>query len=486
MLGLAAAGAVFIYQNQQPSTHGASLAESRGEYIVEIRKDGFHPQTLTIKKGDTVIFIPVEEGEYWPAGDPHPEHYFLAGFDPQKPIESGSSWSFTFEEADTWRYHDHLSLASSGTIIVTGENSDRNKNKSGEDCLYNDETRCFDEKIRRALEEEGVEGAFALFTRLYETKQAPAGCHWTAHLIGEEAYRSLRAGNTFTPTRATSHCTWGFYHGFMEVLLREDRDLEKASEFCTLVGDELGWEAKDNCYHGIGHGFTDDPPNPNAWGDADALLAPVLAACEQVLGNTVNKWEICSTGGYNVLLSFMAEGKYGFSLDREDPFNLCRSQPVSYAIACYGETAPYLDLLTGGDVSKIPALIKDIEDEGIKELIVRVALASVAQRDVAKADLNNYIKGCRMFPEDLRETCLDGVIWGLFLQGPPYKEYEEPLKFCESETFSEDEIDFCYKNTFSRIEKSYPYSAEKMRSVCESVPEGYREHCYTPSPREEE
>jgi hypothetical protein len=72
----------------------------------------------------------------------------------------------------------------------------------------------------------------------------------------------------------------------------------------------------------------------------------------------------------------------------------------------------------------------------------------------------NYSKGCRVLPENLRETCLDGVIWGLLYHGPPEKEYEKPLKFCESKIFSEDERDFCYKDIFFRIEKSYPYPAK--------------------------
>ena len=476
ILVVAVAGAVFIYQNQQSSIQRVSLFDSRSEHIVEMRKDGFDPQTLIIKKGDIVTFIPVEEGEYWPASDPHPEHNFLEGFDSQEPI-NGGSWSFTFTEADTWRYHNHLSVALRGTIIVIGENAAGDKDTAEGNCSYNDEVRCFDEKIRHILGEEGIAAAFALFANLYETQKAPASCHWTAHLIGEEAYRQFSAGNEFAPTRATSYCTWGFYHGFMETLLRDDRDLEKASKFCTLVGDKLGREAKDNCYHGIGHGFTDDPPHPSAWGDADAVLGPVLAACEQLLGDTENKWEICSTGGYSVLVDFMAGGKYGFFLDPEDPFSLCRTQPKRYSRACYGEIAPRLDSLTGWDVSQIPNFIKNIEEESTKEFIVRVASATMMQRDVVKDDLTNYIEGCRTLPENLLETCIDGVVWGLLYHGPPEKEYEKPLKFCASAVFTRQEKDFCYRDTFSRIEKSYPYPVEKLKSICQSVPEEYRSYC---------
>ena len=180
---------VAFSEDRLPLDVSREVSLSSTEYIVEIRKDGFRPRELSIKEGDIVTFVPVEEGLFWPASDPHPTHQFLLGFDSEKPIQGGSSWSFTFNKGDTWHYHDHLSVASRGTIIVAGGDLDNRTNKT---CLYKDEARCFDEKIRRALKDNGVEGAFGLFTELYETGKASASCHWTAHLIGEEAYRQFR------------------------------------------------------------------------------------------------------------------------------------------------------------------------------------------------------------------------------------------------------------------------------------------------------
>ena len=476
------AGVIFLYQNRQSLTTPPTIAQSETEHIVEMRKSGFYPQKLTIKRGDRVTFVPVEEGFFWPASDPHPTHYFLDEFDPQKSIESGESWSFTFQDADTWHYHNHLSIASRGTIIVLDETSGNGVGRSSDECKYDDELRCFDEEIRSAIENGGIDAAFALFKELFESRKAPASCHWTAHLIGEETYRQFRAGKDFTPTAATKYCTWGFFHGFMETLLRDDPDPDKALEFCQFVGRKLGGEAQDNCYHGIGHGFTEDPPPQEAWGNPEKLIERSLGVCENLFGHTQNKWEICSTGAYSVLVSFMAEQSYGFSLDREDPFSFCREQPERYQRyywACYGEIAPRLDSITGWDVSKITNYTEDIEDRETVQFVVRVASAAMMQRDVEKDDLSNYIRGCQRMPEYLRRVCVDGVVWGLLYHGQPEKEYIKALEFCGSGVFSDSERGLCYEDVFSRLKRKY--SPSKMEGVCEEVNEEHRARCEEPT-----
>ena len=87
---------------------------------------GFSPSQITIKKGDTVTFVNASADPMWPASNPHPAHsgYPTTGgcissaFDACTSIMPGASWSFTFEDAGTWGFHDHLSPQFSGTITV--------------------------------------------------------------------------------------------------------------------------------------------------------------------------------------------------------------------------------------------------------------------------------------------------------------------------------------------------------------------------------
>jgi len=103
-----------------------------GENVVEITATEFSPKILTIKQGDTVQFLNKDSGLHWPASAMHPEHKVYPGsdiekcktadknkiFDACKGLAQGEEFRFTFNEKGTWRYHDHLKLSLTGTIVV--------------------------------------------------------------------------------------------------------------------------------------------------------------------------------------------------------------------------------------------------------------------------------------------------------------------------------------------------------------------------------
>lgn len=94
--------------------------------------DGFGPNPLTVKKGETVTFKNESSSDFWPASAMHPTHTAYGGttlqehcpdnlgiaFDACKGIPSGSSWSFKFEKTGSWNYHDHLNASRFGKVIV--------------------------------------------------------------------------------------------------------------------------------------------------------------------------------------------------------------------------------------------------------------------------------------------------------------------------------------------------------------------------------
>jgi len=117
---------------QQPETPPTPPSSGGSEFFVQITAEGFAPKSLTIAAGDTVTWVNQGSGPNWPASAMHPTHTLYPGSDINKSgtseqaqifdachgLPTGQSYSFTFNEAGSWNYHDHLNTAHFGTIIV--------------------------------------------------------------------------------------------------------------------------------------------------------------------------------------------------------------------------------------------------------------------------------------------------------------------------------------------------------------------------------
>jgi len=91
----------------------------------------FIPSTVTVAKGGTVTFTDTADGTMWVAADEHPTHmdydgtsradHCAEGYTGAKPFDQctrGASYSFTFDKAGTFEYHDHANAAAVGTVTV--------------------------------------------------------------------------------------------------------------------------------------------------------------------------------------------------------------------------------------------------------------------------------------------------------------------------------------------------------------------------------
>lgn len=87
--------------------------------VVTLTKEGYVPDTISIKSGDTVTFKNTTGNLHWPASNLHPSHRIYSEFDPQEPISPTDTWSFTFTKVGEWKFHDHLSPYFTGVITVT-------------------------------------------------------------------------------------------------------------------------------------------------------------------------------------------------------------------------------------------------------------------------------------------------------------------------------------------------------------------------------
>ncbi|MDP3778763.1 MAG: hypothetical protein Q8R30_01785 [bacterium] len=450
-------------------------ASQNGSVVIELRETGFSPSETTIVPGQTVTFTTIRGKDFWPASDPHPTHEYLNGFDSGDPISSGKSWNYTFLESGTWRFHDHLEPSFHGTIVVAdtiaGASSGQYGNSDKGDC----DGKCFDTLVRATVKKDGIDAAYKLFTDAYAAGKLPRSCHWTAHQIGEAAYDLFREGKEFPISRATSYCGYGFYHGFLEHLLRERPNTDYALSFCALVEKHLGKQGLWNCYHGIGHGFTEDPPAPALWGKPDAILRLGIGMCERLFGSSFPNLNLCLTGVYTVLAGFAEKGEFGISFDPEDPFAFCRTQPYRYQKACYGEFAPKLDSLPGWSLARLLKILEKIHDDKTQRLVVWVVPSVMMAQDILKNNHDAYITGCREFFGNLKNICLGGVVLGFFTHGQPEKQYIEVSHFCEADLLHDDERNFCYQELFHRMRQEY--APEKVAQACDTMPDQYKASC---------
>lgn len=122
---------------QQPSqAQSESLPRANGyapaapsvpaENRVTYTDSGYSPAVLNVKVGTTVTFKNQSSQLMWTASAVHPTHrvYPTTGgclgstFDACGGIQPGDSWSFKFDIAGTWKYHNHLNSGDTGTIVV--------------------------------------------------------------------------------------------------------------------------------------------------------------------------------------------------------------------------------------------------------------------------------------------------------------------------------------------------------------------------------
>lgn len=93
-------------------------AQTTATAEVSITANSFEPATLTVKVGTKVTWTNQEDLEHWVASNPYPANTDLPGLNAGKKMVKGDTYSYTFDKAGTYNYHDDLSPTTNGTVIV--------------------------------------------------------------------------------------------------------------------------------------------------------------------------------------------------------------------------------------------------------------------------------------------------------------------------------------------------------------------------------
>jgi plastocyanin len=112
-------GGIFFFFRSNLQTGNSSTGSGNGNlHVVTLGENGFDPENITIKRGDSIEFKTTLDKHFWPASDIHPTHGIYPEFDPQDAIAPDKTWTFKFGKVGKWNYHDHLSPYYTGTVTV--------------------------------------------------------------------------------------------------------------------------------------------------------------------------------------------------------------------------------------------------------------------------------------------------------------------------------------------------------------------------------
>lgn len=400
---------------------------------------GFFPRAVTIRQGESVSFISKTGKSFWPASNIHPGHGLYPEFDPQEPV---TVWQFTFNTPGKWRFHDHISPEFTGIVTVKGE--------IDPPC---EKQQCWDEALSSALDQKGIQGAFAEFLKLYKTDAefVTSGCHVHAHRIGDvyyEVYASkLKTLQGIELPVETMACGYGFFHGLFEHFFRKYPNIALVRDICDDLDARYGRSIpliRINCFHGAGHGLIADPPDPARWGKPQELISQPLSLCDAISPNPSETYA-CADGIFNVVSSWMGDEKYGMKIDTINPFWLCSSLAPKYQESCYYEQIMVMTEFEHRDMVAIAKkYIVPIQDRGIAQRTMFSLAAAFLQKDVVLPSHTHLLQACRQMPQYLQRGCIEGVVNGFIAHGEPGKEKEKASAFCNDRAMTAVEQRICF------------------------------------------
>lgn len=121
VLGLVAGGWLIytrVFNQKKPAVQQAEVQPDIQTAEVSITATGFNPATITIKKGDQVMWKNTDTKAHRIFAEPYPTKISLPDLDSEA-LQPGASYGFIFEQAGTYKYTDYYNPTKFlGTIVV--------------------------------------------------------------------------------------------------------------------------------------------------------------------------------------------------------------------------------------------------------------------------------------------------------------------------------------------------------------------------------
>lgn len=121
VLALSALGTyLVVHSNKKTSSSGNSTTTKNiVDAQVNITSHGFIPASISIKVNQAVTWTNTDNAPHLVASDPYPTDNGLAGFNSKQKLILHDNYSFIFDKAGIYNYHDDLNpYTIKGTVIV--------------------------------------------------------------------------------------------------------------------------------------------------------------------------------------------------------------------------------------------------------------------------------------------------------------------------------------------------------------------------------
>ena len=186
----------------------------------------------------------------------------------------------------------------------------------------------------------------------------------------------------------------------------------------------------------------------------------------------------CASGVFNALGNMYNDPKFKVSPDA-DPYALCRKGKfdVIDAEACYSQMNTVASDLSGGDLQDMIDYSKVITNErfriaALKEAVsYYVQMLKRRQQQLSAADMNR----CAELSQPYRDTCVQGLVGGVYEFGSPEKKVDEIIAVCGADDLASVLRGQCYGETVSLA--TYYFEPAVVNRLCQRIPEEGRAQC---------